>query len=186
MNCRLWQIPPKTSCRRYSLADIYIFISIKGLQHMDGETALEFVRSRHASGVEGSDFARSKRQEKIIKAFKDKVLSAQTILNPAKVITLYETLKSSIDTDIQQTEFDDFIRLAQKMKNAKIQSAVLDMGDEQTQRPGLLINPPASSDYNYAWVLTPRTGNGNFTEIQKYISCEIKTGNCPVSAKPQD
>jgi LCP family protein required for cell wall assembly len=174
------QLPTVFPCR-------YLHIHFnKGLQHMDGETALEFVRSRHASGVEGSDFARSKRQEKIIKAFKDKVLSAQTILNPAKVITLYETLKSSIDTDIQQTEFDDFIRLAQKMKTTKIQSAVLDIGDEQTQRPGLLINPPTSSDYNYAWVLTPRTGNGNFAEIQKYISCEIKTGNCPVSAKPQD
>ncbi len=155
----------------------------KGLTHMDGETALEFVRSRHGTGTEGSDFARSKRQEKVIKAFKDKVLSAQTILNPSKIINLYETLKSSIDTDIQQTEFDDFIRLAQKMKNAKIQSAVIDTGDDQTQRPGLLINPPTSSDYNYEWVLTPRAGNGNFTEIQNYIACEIKTGNCKVAAK---
>lgn len=157
----------------------------KGFTHMDGETALEFVRSRHASGVEGSDFSRSKRQEKIIKAFKDKALSAQTILNPSKIINLYETLKSSIDTDIQQTEFDDFIRLAQKMKNAKIQSAILDYGDAQTQRPGLLVNPSASSDYNYEWILTPRAGNGNFTEIQKYIQCEIKTGNCSVPVKPQ-
>ena len=155
----------------------------KGLTHMDGETALEFVRSRHAIGAEGSDFARSKRQEKVIKAFKDKVLSVQTILNPSKIINLYETLKSSIDTDIQQTEFDDFIRLAQEMKNAKIQSTVIDAGDDQTQRPGLLINPPTSSDYNYEWVLTPRIGNGNFTEIQNYISCEIKTGNCKVAAQ---
>ena len=30
-----------------------------GLQHMDGATALKFVRSRHAKGSEGSDFARS-------------------------------------------------------------------------------------------------------------------------------
>jgi len=174
------QLPTVFPCR-------YIHLHFnKGLTHMNGETALEFVRSRHASGVEGSDFARSKRQEKIIKAFKDKALSAQTILNPEKIINLYETLKSSIDTDIQQTEFDDFIRLAEKMKNAKIQSAILDYGDSQTQRPGLLINPSASSDYNYAWVLTPRTGNGNFTEIQKYIQCEIKTGNCPVPVKPQN
>lgn len=158
----------------------------KGLTHMNGETALEFVRSRYASGVEGSDFARSKRQGEIIKAFKDKVLSAQTILNPAKIINLYEILKSSIDTDIQQTEFDDFIRLTQKMKNAKIQSTVIDTGDEQMQRPGLLINPPTSPEYNYEWVLAPRTGNGNFTEIQKYINCEVKTGNCPVSIKPQN
>ena len=158
----------------------------KGLQHMDGKTALEFVRSRHAEGSEGTDFARSKRQEKVIKAFKDKVLSTQTILNPAKVINLYETLRSSIDTDIKQDEFDDFIRLAQKMKSAKIQSTVLDYGDEKVQRPGLLQNPPSSSDYNYEWVLIPRVGNGNYKEIQKYIDCEIKTGNCSIPISPQN
>ena len=70
------------------------------------------------------------------------------------------------------------------MKNAKIQSVVIDAGDEETQRPGLLINPPTSSDYNYAWVLIPRIGNGNYSEIQKYIACEISKGNCSVSKTP--
>jgi len=157
----------------------------KGLTHMDGETALEFVRSRHASqAVEASDFARSKRQEKVIQAFKSKVLSAQTLINPGKIIGLYTTLQSSIDTDIKQDEFDDFIRLAEKMKNAKIQSAVIDAGDETVQRPGLLINPPISSDYDYSWALIPRVGNGNFSEIQKYVACEIAKGNCVVSKSP--
>jgi anionic cell wall polymer biosynthesis LytR-Cps2A-Psr (LCP) family protein len=157
----------------------------KGLTHMDGETALEFVRSRHASQeVEASDFARSKRQEKVIAAFKNKVLSAQTLINPGKIISLYNILSGSIDTDIKQGDFDDFIRLAEKMKSAKIQSVVIDTGDETTQRPGLLINPPISSDYNYAWTLIPRAGNGNFSEIQNYVSCEITKGNCAVSQTP--
>lgn len=158
----------------------------KGLQHLDGETALEFVRSRHAVGDEGSDFARSKRQEKVIKAFKDKILSAQTLINPAKILNLYNVLKDSIDTDIKQDEFDDFVRLAQKMKQVKINSAVIDTGDEKAQRQGLLINPPITSDYNLEWVLIPRLGNGNFTEIQKYIDCEIKIGNCSISISPQN
>ncbi len=156
----------------------------KGLQHMDGETALEFVRSRHAEGVEGSDFARSKRQEKVITAFKNKVLSAQTLINPAKILSLFNVLKGSIDTDIKQDEFDDFIRLAEKMKGAKIQTAVIDTGDEQTKRAGLLMNPSITSDYNYEWVLIPRAGNGNYSEIQKYIACEIEKGNCTIFAKP--
>src|SRR3989344_5285146 len=54
----------------------------KGLQAMNGEEALAFVRSRHAEGDEGTDFARSRRQEKIIAAFKDKLISAETIFNP--------------------------------------------------------------------------------------------------------
>ena len=158
----------------------------KGLQRMDGEIALEFVRSRHAIGNEGSDFARSKRQEKVIKAFKDKILSAETLINPAKILDLYNVLKGSIDTDIKQDEFDDFVRLAQKMKQAKINSAVVDTGDEQAKRQGLLIHPLITSEYNLEWVLIPRLGNGNFTEIQKYINCEVKTGNCLVPVKPQN
>jgi LCP family protein required for cell wall assembly len=156
----------------------------KGLQHMDGETALEYVRSRHGTNGEDSDFARSKRQEKVIQAFKSEVLSAQTLINPGKIIGLYTTLQGSIDTDIKQGEFDDFIRLAEKMKNAKIQSAVIDAGDDTVQRPGLLINPPISSDYDYAWTLIPRLGNGNFSEIKSYVACEITKGNCVVSKTP--
>ena len=156
----------------------------RGLQHMDGTRVLEFVRSRHAQGAEGTDFARSKRQEKVIKAFKDKFLSFGILLNPGKIISLYDTLSSSIDTDIKQDEFYDFIRLAQQMKNAKIESAVLDYGDKETGRPGLLVNPPTGSNYSYEWVLAPRIGNGNFSEIQKYVECEIKVGNCKISKNP--
>lgn len=158
----------------------------KGLNHMDGQTALEFVRSRHAVGDEGSDFARSKRQEKIINAFKEKVLSAETLINPAKILNLYSVLKDSIDTDIKQEEFDDFIRLAQKMSKAKIRSAIIDIGDENVKRNGLLIHPLITSEFNYEWVLIPRIGNGNFSEIQKYITCEIESDNCSISKTPSN
>jgi anionic cell wall polymer biosynthesis LytR-Cps2A-Psr (LCP) family protein len=152
---------------------------------MNGETALEFVRSRHADqAIENSDFARSKRQEKVIKAFKDKVLSAEILINPGKIINLYTTLQGSIDTDIKQDEFDDFIRLAEKLRGAKIQSTVIDIGDITTQRSGLLIEDSISSGDLYLSVLIPRAGNGNFSEIQKYISCEINKGNCSVLPTP--
>ena len=162
----------------------------KGNEHMDGKRALIFVRSRYAGGEEGTDFARSNRQEKVINAFKEKMLSPQTIFNPARVINLYAVLQESIDTDIKQDEFDDFIRLANKMsrgagsgsarKSATIQNAVLDYGDEEKKQPGLLMHPDISSDYNNEWVLIPRSGNNNFEEIQKYVDCEIKVGTCPI------
>jgi polyisoprenyl-teichoic acid--peptidoglycan teichoic acid transferase len=154
----------------------------QGLNHMTGVEVLEFVRSRHAVGSEGTDFARSVRQQKVIKAFKDKILSLGILLNPGKVMDLYDVLKSSIDTDISQNEFDDFIRLANKVKGSAITNAVLDYGD--TERPGLLLNPAPTAAYDYAWVLIPRIGMDDFTEIQKYVSCEIVTGNCAVSKLP--
>jgi LCP family protein required for cell wall assembly len=173
------QLPQVFPCR-------YIHLHFnKGLNHMDGQTALEFVRSRHASqAIEASDFARSKRQEKVISAFKSKVLSAQTLINPGKIISLYNDLQDSIDTDIKQNEFDDFIRLAEKMRGAKITSAVIDVGDLTNQRNGLLVEDSISSGGLYLSALNPRAGSGNFSEIQNYISCEINKGNCSVLPTP--
>lgn len=156
----------------------------KGLTHMNGETALQYVRSRHAMGSEGTDFARSKRQEKVIKALMNKAVSLQIITNPAKVIGLYDTLKDSINTDIAQDEFDDFIKLAQKFKDAKTQTIVIDYGDPVTKRPGLLMNPPISATYNYEWTLIPRMGNGNFSEISDYIKCQLANKTCQITPTP--
>lgn len=150
----------------------------KGMQYMDGTTALKFVRSRHASGNEGTDFARSKRQEKVIKAFKDKVFSLQMFLNPDKFLDLFDVLSDSIDTNIKQEEIDDFIRLVQKLKTAEIKSIAFDSGDEKNNREGLLINPISSANYLFEWVLIPRKGVDNYFEIQDYIQCELTKDDC--------
>jgi anionic cell wall polymer biosynthesis LytR-Cps2A-Psr (LCP) family protein len=156
-----------------------------GSQHMDGETALKYVRSRHAFGPEGSDFSRSQRQEKVINAFKDKVFSVGTFLNPLKLVSLYDLFKGSIDTDIQKEEYDDFVRLAQKMKNAKIQSVVIDAGDEAAGREGLLINPEPTAEFSYAWVLSPKAGSSDYSQIRAYVACEITYDECDVdTGKP--
>lgn len=153
----------------------------KGVVHMDGQTALEFVRSRHAEGFDGTDFSRSKRQEQIITAVKNKVFSINFFLNPGKVISVYNTLQENIDTNLREEEIDDFIKLANKMKRAKIESVVLDYGDKEQGIPGLLINPPTSSIYQNQWVLIPRIGRDDFSEIHRYVECEIKVGNCPTN-----
>ena len=150
----------------------------KGEQHMDGETALKYVRSRHALGSEGSDFARSKRQEKVLSAFRGRILSAETLLNPGKIIRLLDVLGASVETDAKDNELDDFIKLVQKMKDAKLTSITLDVGDGD--RYGLLYNPRTSSEYGFAWVLIPRKGNGAYSEIQAYVSCSIDVTGCEV------
>ncbi|MFH1172942.1 MAG: LCP family protein, partial [bacterium] len=63
----------------------------EGWQKMDGELALKYARSRHTQSVEGSDFARSRRQQKIITALKDKAFSFSTLLNPLKLNSLLKT-----------------------------------------------------------------------------------------------
>jgi LCP family protein required for cell wall assembly len=46
-----------------------------GVQHMNGATALVYARSRHGNNGQGSDFARSRRQQQIIVALKAQIAS---------------------------------------------------------------------------------------------------------------
>ena len=46
-----------------------------GLQHMNGATALIYARSRHGNNGQGSDFARSRRQQQIIVALRSQIES---------------------------------------------------------------------------------------------------------------
>jgi LCP family protein required for cell wall assembly len=152
----------------------------KGVQNMDGETALKYVRSRHAVGDEGTDFARSKRQENVINAVKDKVFSVGTLLDPIKIANLYDVFKDSIDTDIKKEEYDDFVKLAQKMRGTTIESSVIDDSDDLTLGAGLLTNPPISDIYGGQYVLVPKKGPTDFTGIHSYVTCFVEHKGCPV------
>jgi len=68
-----------------------------GLQHLDGETALKYARTRHGD----SDYGRARRQQAVIRAVADKVLSLDMIptLLP-KALTLVSTMRNSIGTNI--------------------------------------------------------------------------------------
>ena len=138
----------------------------KGLTAMDGETALQYVRSRHGSGGEGSDFSRSARQEKVIQAIKDKVLSLETLRSPQRLKDLLNTLGKSIDTDISIKESTEFFKLSRGLKNTY--SIVLDDSKKEglpEGRSSILIHP-LTSDYG-AYVLISQ--DDDFTIIHDYI-----------------
>lgn len=89
---------PEYGCR-------YEIISFeKGKQHMDGATALKFVRSRNAEGAEGSDFARTQRQQEVISSLKAEVVDTVKSLNINKIRELYLKFNSLITRDISNQE----------------------------------------------------------------------------------
>lgn len=137
----------------------------EGLIQMNGSEALKYVRSRHANDNEGTDFARSTRQQKVLLAFKDKFFSTQTLLSAGKLTELLKLYSEYIQTDIAEDEYASFVKLFFKLKTAKYDTFVLDEGNEAEGRPGLLVNPPTSK-YG-AWVLEPRSGS--WKEIQEQI-----------------
>lgn len=145
-----------------------------GLQQMDGERVLKYVRSRQAEGEEGTDFARAKRQQKVLLALRAKILSGETLLNPGRILALKKILSENILTDIPKEEIGDFVKVVKKLNAGKIKTVTLDTGDEERGQSGFLINPP-TWEYNGAWVLVPRTGD--WQEIQKYLETQLTTPN---------
>lgn len=143
----------------------------KGLTHMDGVSALKFVRSRHALGEEGSDFARSRRQQLVIEAARNKILSVQTLSNPGKITSLISTLGSSLDTDIPATQYLEFYNLS---KNAAHTNSVV-LGQLGSGK-SLFINPPPS-DYGGAWVLIPP--NKDFNIIKDFVKNTLNSEGLP-------
>lgn len=85
----------------------------KGQQHFDGAMALKYARSRHALGNEGSDFARSKRQQKMLIALKDKILKYNFLANPGKISALLDAYDKNVKTNLQLWEILRLLKLGQ-------------------------------------------------------------------------
>lgn len=146
-------------------ADDYLFQTVsfeKGMQHMDGATALKFARSRHGNNGEGSDFARSARQQKILFGLKEKATSVNTFLNPTKLITLYNNLVKYIDTNITPSAIVRLAQLAQGARQSNIKTYVL------TDGPQGLLDSTIGEDG--AYLLIPKEGLGNYTAIRNLIN----------------
>ncbi len=128
----------------------------EGWQHMDGSRALKYARSRHGTNGEGSDFARARRQQKIITAARDKVLSTSTLLNPGKLTSIISKLSANITTNLKVWEIIKLWGMVKDIQSDTIVNKVLDNSPS-----GLLVDGRGE---NGAYLLSPRSGD--FSEIQ--------------------
>lgn len=136
-----------------------------GLTHMDGQTALKFVRSRYGTNGEGSDFARSARQQKVLLAFRQKVLSKETLTDPKTITNLAKTFGASVDSDIKDDDIPLFAKLATKIDPATIKRVVLDATREESV---LQVGDPVA--YGGQYVLVPK---GTWEDLADYVNAEI-------------
>lgn len=140
----------------YSYQTVYFK---EGKEKMDGERALIYARSRQGTNGEGSDFARAKRQQIVIAALKNKLLSAGTYLNPIKIKKIIDSLTTHISTNLDFGQIMYLANLTRNVDDNKIKTLVLDDAPDGYLRP--LIG------YDGAYLLTPRTGS--FGQIQQAI-----------------
>lgn len=123
----------------------------QGWQHMDGETALKFARSRYAVGDEGTDYARSRRQQKVIAALKTRIFSPWFFSRPGNILGLLRVLSQGIKSDLKVDDFLSFGKILLKFSSKKMNTFVLD-GWETAE--GYLYHPQKHSSGQ--WVLLPQ------------------------------
>jgi LCP family protein required for cell wall assembly len=89
-----------------------------GLQHMNGQRALEYARSRMST----SDFDRADRQQLILLAIREKALGLNIL---PKLPTLAATMMDTVKTDMTMDEMLDLARLVPQVDMATLKSVVL-------------------------------------------------------------
>ena len=99
------------------------FYISKGWQHLDGQTALKVARSRHSKM---GDFDRIQRQQKIIKAIKQKIFEKYAKFDIFTFSDILSSLSDNMTTDIQLKEIPRFYKIAKEIKNHKITADVID------------------------------------------------------------
>lgn len=136
-----------------NMVDYSPFKISAGQHHMDGALALKYVRSRKTT----SDFDRSRRQQQVMSAVKEKTLSLNILANPKKVTDIINILGDHIRTNMPIDEIYALWNIGKNIDTTNIISEVLD-----TAQDGPLL---AAQDYR-GYYIYPRKGIDKFSDLQ--------------------
>lgn len=132
-----------------------------GPQHMNGERAIEFARSRK-SLQDGSDFARSKRQMKLVQAVEKKMSDPSIFL---KVFDIMDALQGSVRTSFT---FDELHALFDYYRSTEGKAASSDLKfvSQILDDQNLLYDSSTSSG---DFILLPNAGNYDYEDIHNWV-----------------
>ncbi len=117
-----------------------------GIQEMNGETALKFVRSRKTT----SDFDRAARQQQVLMAIKDKALSGNVLTSPSTIKKLYQSVSGNINTNMSLREM---LAMASFAKDFERENMVMKVLHDDPGRDGGFLYTPERKYYNGQFVL---------------------------------
>jgi LCP family protein required for cell wall assembly len=93
-----------------------------GWQHMDGQRALQYARSRMST----TDFDRAKRQQQVLLAIREKAVDLGILNLITKLPSLFATMGNMVKTDMTLNEMKDLALLAPQIDLGNIKSAVIE------------------------------------------------------------
>lgn len=110
-----------------------------GPVNLDAEHALYLAQARGDAlnyGFEQSNFDREKNQQKIVKAIREKALSAGVLTNIGKVSNIVDALGNNLRTTFEADEVQTLVSLAKDIKNEDIKS--ISLIDDDGDNPAVL------------------------------------------------
>ncbi len=125
-----------------------------GPQHLDGETALKYARSRHTT----SDFGRSGRQQKLLTALVEKARSQGVARSPGTITQLLKTLSEHVETTMSFAEILGAARLGDRVDRKNIINMHLNIEtgiETPFISPGGFLYAPPRDQFDGASVLLP-------------------------------
>lgn len=141
----------------------------QGTNFLDGNLALQFVRSRKSTNLEqGNDLARSARQMKLFKALITRIKSRQVILNSQRLGKLYQLWREKVKTNLKDENLVALVFAILPKRDLQLTSVGIPASYEGEET--ILINPPL--DKYGQWVWEPRAGD--WSELQDFIERAIK------------
>lgn len=144
----------------------------RGVTHMDGVTALKYVRSRHGD-QDGGDFGRAARQRNLILAVKKRVLDIGFI---PKIVPFISVISAHLKTDVSIRQIEEMLSQVDELKNYTVVNIALT--DQNVLRFGLSADRQS--------ILMPKAGQDNWDEVHNFIETELnKVTNASASASPK-
>ena len=131
----------------------------KGMQHLDGETALKYIRTRNQPD---GDFSRIARQQQVIIALKDKIASLNFIFNFPKILGIWNILQDNAYTNIGLSDIKYAWNLVKKIN--------LDEIKFNTIAPPLVVSGTTKLGGQEASVLIPNIGTNNYQDIKEFVN----------------
>jgi LCP family protein required for cell wall assembly len=125
-----------------------------GPQHLDGETALKYARSRHST----SDFDRSARQQQILQAIADKVKSEGILTKPGQILDLLNIMEEHVLTTLQVRDMVSLAGTGKDIDRSKLIGMQLNTTNGlygATSEPGGILYTPPRDQFGGAAVLLP-------------------------------
>lgn len=135
----------------------------KGPQHLDGETALKYARSRHTT----SDFGRSARQQQLLSAMAAKVREQGVLKNPGTILTLLKIAGEHVAMTMGSTEL---IGLADVAMRLDLKHPLTIQLNTNSQAAGGFLYPPPRDQFGGASVLLPEGGRDGWQQIKDLVT----------------